>query len=89
MGTVLQLDILHLDPDGKQVDEKDSELKESNMAVMARILLEPETSCEHEILVAHEIMTRLDSVQREAIKAAMDAINSSSSEEPDQGEIVH
>jgi hypothetical protein len=85
MGTVLMIDIIHVN------SKTDDDLKSNpKLAIIARILLEPDSSCEHEIVVAQELMGRLDKIQKEAIEAAINVVvDKHEPESEDTGETFH
>lgn len=85
MGTVLHIDIVHVHPDREEEDPTVI----GNMVIMARILLEPESSCEHEIMVAHHLMGELDKLQKSAIESAQKAFDKEPSSDNGSGETSH
>ena len=85
MGAVVIIDIIHMHNEDPEAPD--------NMAIMARGLLDPESSCEHEIAIATLFVKKVGEIQgeviQEAAKAFVDQGFSMSDEKEDTGETVH
>jgi len=86
VGTVLQIDIIHVDPEKK---DHAKVTVQGNMIIVSRILLEPESSCEHEILVAHKIMEALNNIHKEVISDTQKAFEDDAKDQENGSETIH
>ncbi len=85
MGAVVLIDIMHLHSDDPEAPD--------NMAIMCRGLLDPESSCEHEIAIAALFAKKVEEIQQEVIQEAAQAFAdqgySMSDKKEDTGEKLH